>query len=326
MNGFAVLQIKFFIGFSARLGHISHIPAVKNNKNTQKVLKKIQKSDIIILYELKICFAHGGREYHLTKIGEIIMGKIIAIANQKGGVGKTTTSINLAAAIAKEGKKVLLADADPQGNATSGVGIEIDGDYTLYDMIINDTDADDVIIKTDFDNLWLCPSAEELAGAEIELVSIDSREFRLKEALKTVKNNFDYIFIDCPPSLGLITINCLTAADSVLIPIQCEYFALEGVSLLTNNIKKIKQSLNPDITIEGILLTMLDARTNLGVQVVEEVKSCFPGKVYASIIPRNVRLSEAPSYGQPINVYDASSKGAEAYKALAEEIIMINEE
>ena len=253
------------------------------------------------------------------------MGKIIAIANQKGGVGKTTTSINLAAAIAKEGKKVLLVDADPQGNATSGVGVEIDDDYTVYDMIINDTDADDVIIKTDFDNLWLCPSAEELAGAEIELVSADSREFKLKKSLKTIKNNFDYIFVDCPPSLGLITINCLTAADSVLIPIQCEYFALEGVSLLTNNIKKIKKSLNPDIDIEGILLTMLDARTNLGVQVVEEVKSCFPGKVYASIIPRNVRLSEAPSYGQPINVYDASSKGAEAYKSLAEEVIMINE-
>lgn len=253
------------------------------------------------------------------------MGKIIAIANQKGGVGKTTTSINLAAAIAKEGKKVLLVDADPQGNATSGVGVEIDDDYTVYDMIINDTDADDVIIKTDFDNLWLCPSAEELAGAEIELVSADSREFKLKKSLKTIKNNFDYIFVDCPPSLGLITINCLTAADSVLIPIQCEYFALEGVSLLTNNIKKIKKSLNPDINIEGILLTMLDARTNLGVQVVEEVKSCFPGKVYASIIPRNVRLSEAPSYGQPINVYDASSKGAEAYKSLAEEVIMLNE-
>ncbi len=253
------------------------------------------------------------------------MGKIIAIANQKGGVGKTTTSINLAAAIAKEGKKVLLVDADPQGNATSGVGVEIDDDYTVYDMIINDTDADDVIIKTDFDNLWLCPSAEELAGAEIELVSADSREFKLKKSLKTIKNNFDYIFVDCPPSLGLITINCLTAADSVLIPIQCEYFALEGVSLLTNNIKKIKKSLNPDIDIEGILLTMLDARTNLGVQVVEEVKSCFPGKVYASIIPRNVRLSEAPSYGQPINVYDASSKGAEAYKSLAEEVIMLNE-
>lgn len=253
------------------------------------------------------------------------MGKIIAIANQKGGVGKTTTSINLAAAIAKEGKKVLLVDADPQGNATSGVGIEIDDDYTVYDMIISDTDADDVIIKTDFDNLWLCPSTEELAGAEIELVGVDSREFKLKKSLKTIKNNFDFIFIDCPPSLGLITINCLTAADSVLIPIQCEYFALEGVSLLTNNIKKIKKSLNPDISIEGILLTMLDARTNLGVQVVEEVKSCFPGKVYASIIPRNVRLSEAPSYGQPINVYDASSKGAEAYKSLAEEVIMLNE-
>ncbi len=253
------------------------------------------------------------------------MGKIIAIANQKGGVGKTTTSINLAAAIAKEGKKVLLVDADPQGNATSGVGVEINDDYTVYDMIISDTNADDVIIKTDFDNLWLCPSAEELAGAEIELVGADSREFKLKKSLKTIKNNFDYIFVDCPPSLGLITINCLTAADSVLIPIQCEYFALEGVSLLTNNIKKIKKSLNPDIEIEGILLTMLDARTNLGVQVVEEVKSCFPGKVYASIIPRNVRLSEAPSYGQPINVYDASSKGAEAYKSLAEEVIMLNE-
>ncbi len=252
--------------------------------------------------------------------------KIISIANQKGGVGKTTTAINLSAAIAELGKKVLLIDVDPQGNATSGLGIELEeDDYTVYDVIIDELPLSDAIVKTDYTNLWICPSSEALAGAEIELVSVGEREFRLKSAINNLDMDFDYIFLDCPPSMGLVTLNCLTATDTVLIPIQCEYYALEGVSLLTSNIRKIKSSLNPKIDIEGILLTMLDARTNLGVQVVEEVKKYFPGKVYVNVIPRNVRLSEAPSYGQPINIYDPSSKGAEAYMALAEEVLMINE-
>ncbi|MBR3576254.1 MAG: ParA family protein [Clostridia bacterium] len=253
------------------------------------------------------------------------MAKVIAIANQKGGVGKTTTAINLSAAIGELGKKVLLVDVDPQANATSGLGVQ-EYEKSTYDVLANEESIGDVIIKTDFKNLWICPSSEELAGAEIELVSMDNREFVLKNALDSVREDYDYIFLDCPPSLGLVTLNCLTATDTVLIPIQCEYYALEGVGLLTNNIKRIKKSLNPDIDIEGILLTMLDARTNLGIQVVEEVKRHFEGKVYASIIPRNVRLSEAPSYGQPINIYDPASKGAEMYMALGEEFLMLNEE
>lgn len=253
------------------------------------------------------------------------MAKVIAIANQKGGVGKTTTAINLSAAIGELGKKVLLVDVDPQANATSGLGVQ-EYEKSTYDVLANEESIGDVIIKTDFKNLWICPSSEELAGAEIELVSMDNREFVLKNALDSVRGDYDYIFLDCPPSLGLVTLNCLTATDTVLIPIQCEYYALEGVGLLTNNIKRIKKSLNPDIDIEGILLTMLDARTNLGIQVVEEVKRHFEGKVYASIIPRNVRLSEAPSYGQPINIYDPASKGAEMYMALGEEFLMLNEE
>ncbi len=220
---------------------------------------------------------------------------------------------------------MLLVDVDPQANATSGLGIT-EVQKSIYDVITLSEPMADVIIKTDFRNLWVCPSSEELAGAEIELVSIENREFVLKNALDSVRSDFDYIFLDCPPSLGLVTLNCLTATDTVLIPIQCEYYALEGVGLLTNNIKRIKKSLNPDIDIEGILLTMLDARTNLGLQVVEEVKRHFMGKVYANVIPRNVRLSEAPSYGQPINVYDPTSRGAETYMALAEEFLMLNEE
>ena len=252
------------------------------------------------------------------------MAKIIAIANQKGGVGKTTTAINLSAAIGELGKKVLLVDVDPQANATSGLGVQ-EYEKSTYDVLVGEP-IGDVIIKTDFKNLWICPSSEELAGAEIELVSTENREFVLKNALDSVREDYDYIFLDCPPSLGLVTLNCLTATDTVIIPIQCEYYALEGVGLLTNNIKRIKKSLNPDIDIEGILLTMLDARTNLGIQVVEEVKRHFEGKVYANIIPRNVRLSEAPSYGQPINIYDPTSKGAETYMSLGEEFLMLNEE
>jgi len=254
------------------------------------------------------------------------MSKIIAIANQKGGVGKTTTAINLSAAIGELGKKVLLIDVDPQANATSGLGIEKSDNYSIYNVLIDDMPISEAIIKTDYRNLWVCPSAESLAGAEIELVMSENREYKLRDAIDKIKNDYDFIFLDCPPSLGLVTLNCLTATDSVLIPIQCEYYALEGVSLLTSNIKRIKSSLNPKIDIEGVLLTMLDARTNLGLQVVEEVKKFFPGKVYANIIPRNVRLSEAPSYGQPIHIYDPSSRGAETYLSLAEEFIMLNEE
>lgn len=254
------------------------------------------------------------------------MGKIIAIANQKGGVGKTTTAINLAAALGTKNKKILLVDVDAQGNATSGLGLEKTITPSVYEMMIDGIPASDVTIETEFQNLWVVPAGEGLAGAEIELVLLEDREYRLKKSLSSVKQEFDYIFLDCPPSLGLITLNCLTSADSVLIPLQCEYYALEGLTQLMTNIKRIQKSLNPDIELEGILLTMLDARTNIGLQVVDEIKEHFPGKAYATIIPRNVRLTEAPSYGQPINVYDKNSKGCEAYDNLAEEFLYLAEE
>lgn len=253
------------------------------------------------------------------------MAKVIAIANQKGGVGKTTTSINLAAVLGELGKKTLLVDMDTQGNATTGLGIDKRTlTSSMYNVIVGEVDMNEAIIKNKFENLSLCPSGMDLAGAEIELITIDDREFAFKKALQKVRDDYDFIIIDCPPSLGLVTLNCLTAADSVLIPLQCEYYALEGVSQLISTIKKIKKSLNPDIEIEGVLLTMLDSRTNLGLQVVDEVKRFFPGKVYASIIPRNVRLSEAPSFGLPITKYDIHSRGAEGYIALGEEIIENN--
>lgn len=250
------------------------------------------------------------------------MTKVIAVANQKGGVGKTTTSINLSAALGEQGKRVLLIDIDPQGNATSGLGIDRKTvKKNIYDILINDTPMQEAIIKTEFSNLFVCPSGVELSGAEIELVGLQDREYKLKNAVAQIEKDFDYIYIDCPPSLGLITLNALTCARSVLIPIQCEYYALEGVSQLTNTLRYIKKSLNTQLEIEGILLTMLDARTNLGMQVVDEVKKYFTNKVYTTIIPRNVRLSEAPSYGQPITIYDKYSKGAETYTDLAKEII-----
>lgn len=253
------------------------------------------------------------------------MGKVIAIANQKGGVGKTTTAVNLSACLGKRGKKTLIIDIDPQGNTTSGLGIDPRGiEQSIYDCIINDVPMQDVILKTDFEGLWICPSNINLAGAELELVMKDNREFVLKRAISEVKDRFDFILIDCPPSLGLITLNSFTATDSILVPIQCEYYALEGLSQLTNTIKMVKKRLNPHLAMEGVLLTMFDARTNLSIQVVEEVKKFFGNKVYGTIIPRNVRLSEAPSFGQPIIEYDRNSRGAECYTDLADEVIERN--
>ncbi|MCL6574241.1 MAG: AAA family ATPase [Bacillus sp. (in: Bacteria)] len=250
------------------------------------------------------------------------MGKILAIANQKGGVGKTTTSVNLGACLAYIGKRVLLVDTDPQGNATSGIGIEkAEVDQCIYDVLVDDVAAKDVIRPTAIENLHAIPATIQLAGAEIELVPTISREVRLKRALEEVKDQYDYIIIDCPPSLGLLTINALTASDSVLIPVQCEYYALEGLSQLLNTVRLVQKHLNHDLKIEGVLLTMLDARTNLGIQVIEEVKKYFQDKVYKTIIPRNVRLSEAPSHGEPIITYDSKSRGAEVYLDLAKEVV-----
>ena len=250
------------------------------------------------------------------------MGKVIAIANQKGGVGKTTTAVNLAACLARAGKKVLLVDIDPQGNSTSGLGIDKRRcEKTIYNCLIDEEKMENVSIETEYENLSVCPSNLDLSGAEIELISVMGRENRLKESLASAREIFDYILIDAPPSLGLITINTLTAADSVIIPVQCEFYALEGVSQLIETIKRIKKALNPNLYIQGIVMTMYDARTNLAMQVVDEVKRFFPGKVYKTIIPRNVRISEAPGFGKPVIYYDESSKGAEAYTELAMELI-----
>ena len=254
------------------------------------------------------------------------MGKIISVANQKGGVGKTTTTVNLSTILAKKGKKVLLIDADPQGNATSGLGLEKDVEPSTYDILVNDTGLEEAMQKTIIKNLLICPANMDLAGAEVELVSMMSREQRLKEKVDIIKEKFDYILIDCPPSLGLITLNAFTASDSVLIPVQCEYFALEGLGQLLNTINLVKKHLNKSIKIEGALLTMYDIRTNLSNQVVKEVKKYFENKVYKTVIPRNVRLSEAPSYGMPITEYDPRSKGAKSYMKFAKEFLKVNEE
>ena len=254
------------------------------------------------------------------------MGKVISLANQKGGVGKTTTTVNLSTILAKKGKKVLLIDADPQGNATSGLGVEKEVEFSTYDILVNDTKMQDAIQDTMIRNLKVCPSNINLAGAEVELVSMMSREQRLKEKLEEMKDEYDYILIDCPPSLGLITLNAFTASDSVLIPVQCEYYALEGLGQLLNTINLVKKHLNKNIQIEGALLTMYDIRTNLSNQVVKEVKKYFDNKVYKTVIPRNVRLSEAPSYGMPITEYDPRSKGAKSYMKFAKEFLKINEE
>lgn len=253
------------------------------------------------------------------------MTKIIAITNQKGGVGKTTTAVNLSSCLAYEGKKTLLIDCDPQGNSTSGMGTEKE-DYSLsiYDCIVDNSKINNSIIKTKYNNLYLIPSSSDLSAAEIELAYEENREFFLKNAVDNIKEDFDFIIIDAPPALGMITINILTASNSVLIPIQCEYYALEGLSQLITTIKTIKKKLNPQIDIEGVLGTMYDGRTNLSIQVLDEVKKYFPDKVYKTIIPRNVRLSEAPSFGEPIINYDRTSKGADAYMALAKEVISNN--
>ncbi|MCK0469794.1 ParA family protein [Halalkalibacter sp. APA_J-10(15)] len=254
------------------------------------------------------------------------MGKIISIANQKGGVGKTTTAVNLSACLAHLGKKVLIVDIDPQGNATSGIGIEKgDIDECVYDVLVEDLNPKEVICSSAIERLDVIPSTIQLSGAEIELVPTISREVRLKRALATISEEYDFIFIDCPPSLGLLTINSLTASDSVLIPVQCEYYALEGLSQLLNTVRLVQKHLNTDLAIEGVLLTMLDARTNLGIQVIEEVKKYFREKVFETIIPRNVRLGEAPSHGMPIITYDSKSRGAEVYVDLAKEVIASGE-
>ena len=253
------------------------------------------------------------------------MGKIISVANQKGGVGKTTTTVNLSTILAKRGKRVLLIDTDPQGNATSGLGVEKEDGLSTYDLLIDDTNADEIIQKTSIKNLDICPSNMNLAGAEVQLVSMMSREQRMKEKLDTVKNEYDYILIDCPPSLGLITLNAFTASDSVLIPVQCEYYALEGLGQLLNTIELVRKHLNKNLYIEGALLTMYDIRTNLANQVVKEVKKFFQNKVYKTVIPRNVRVSEAPSYGMPITIYDPKSKGAKSYEKFTKEFLKLNE-
>lgn len=249
-----------------------------------------------------------------------IMAKTIAITNQKGGVGKTTTSVNLTALLASMGKKVLVIDLDPQGNTSSGLGVEA-GEQCIYEALMGRAPIAACIQKTAVENLSIAPSDIRLAGAELELVEVEQREFRLKTELAAVQKDYDFIFIDCPPSLSLLTLNAMAASDRVLIPIQCEYYALEGVTSLMNTIARVKKTINPRIDIEGILLTMLDGRTNLGLQVVDQVKKHFRRKVYATTIPRSVRLGEAPSHGEPIHVYDNRSAGAVAYRALAQEFL-----
>ncbi len=255
------------------------------------------------------------------------MSKVIAVANQKGGVGKTTTNVNLSACLAVAGKRVLTIDIDPQGNTSSGLGIDKNNvSISIYDVLINEANIEQAIISTKVENLDIIPSNIQLAGAEIEMVSMISREQVLKRALENIRDRYDYILIDCPPSLGLITINALTAADKVLVPIQCEYYALEGLSQLINTIKLVTKHLNNKLEVEGVVLTMFDARTNLSIQVVDEVKKYFRNKVYRTIIPRNVRLGEAPSHGLPIIMYDNKCIGAQAYTELAEEMIETEEE
>ena len=250
------------------------------------------------------------------------MGRIIAIANQKGGVGKTTTAINLSACLAEKGQRVLVIDIDPQGNTTSGLGIAKDNvDNTIYEVMLQEIDISDAICKDIFENLDIIPSNVNLAGAEIDLIDIENREYILKNAINTVRNNYDYVILDCPPSLSMLTVNAMTAADTVLVPIQCEYYALEGLTQLIHTINLVKKKLNPQLELEGVVFTMYDSRTNLSLQVVENVKDNLKQNIYKTIIPRNIRLAEAPSHGLPINLYDPKSTGAESYRLLAEEVM-----
>lgn len=256
------------------------------------------------------------------KIVEVNMGRIIAVANQKGGVGKTTTTINLSACLAEQGQKVLVIDVDPQGNTTSGLGIDKNNtENTVYELMLGEASIDDCVYKSVMDDLDVIPSNVNLAGAEIDLIDIDDREYILKKIVNSLKEKYDFILLDCPPSLSMLTVNAMTAADTVLVPIQCEYYALEGLSQLIRTINLVKQKLNPELEIEGVVFTMYDARTNLSLQVVENVKANLKQTVYKTIIPRNIRLAEAPSHGLPINLYDSKSAGAESYRLLAEEVI-----
>lgn len=250
------------------------------------------------------------------------MGRIIAVANQKGGVGKTTTTINLSACLAEQGQKVLVIDVDPQGNTTSGLGIDKNNtENTVYELMLGEASIDDCIYKSVMDDLDVIASNVNLAGAEIDLIDIDDREYILKKIVNSLKEKYDFILLDCPPSLSMLTVNAMTAANTVLVPIQCEYYALEGLSQLIRTINLVKQKLNPELEIEGVVFTMYDARTNLSLQVVENVKANLKQTVYKTIIPRNIRLAEAPSHGLPINLYDSKSAGAESYRLLAEEVI-----